>query len=203
MKINLAGLLLSAIVSFSSCERSVFYEDVDDKGISRFTSQGYNVVSSYINQEPWVGEAGAAFIYPSPFPVYIQKISSSAVDDTLSIQFRGEFSDTILFSNQPGKRFGYINFSIPVSKSFSLNDFFAWQGKRFPSGNMTTTIWLSDEYAANKISGSGALYFVKILPGAGGSFIFSGLFSGNIGDSVILTKGRFDFKMDSRYHTLP
>ena len=52
----------------------------------------------------------------------------------------------------------------------------------------------------NKLSGVGTLYFVKVTEKQGysnqKSINLSGLFDANIGDSILITKGRFDFDIE-------
>jgi hypothetical protein len=43
--------------------------------------------------------------------------------------------------------------------------------------------------------GTSNLYFIKIHLDTSALY-FSGLFDGKIGDSIVITKGRFDFKID-------
>jgi hypothetical protein len=54
-------------------------------------------------------------------------------------------------------------------------------------------------------SGKGKIYFVRIEPQGNNQnkgFHFSGLFEGTIHDTLIISKGRFDYSVPSRYHNL-
>jgi hypothetical protein len=52
----------------------------------------------------------------------------------------------------------------------------------------------------NKLSGVATLYFVtvtEVMESSNQKYIkMSGLFDGNIGDSIFISKGRFDFEID-------
>ncbi|MEO6894859.1 MAG: hypothetical protein ABI136_07445, partial [Ginsengibacter sp.] len=52
------------------------------------------------------------------------------------------------------------------------------------------------------LTGKSNLYFINIKYNTSGdgskhTYSFSGLFNGNIGDSILITKGRFDFEIDA------
>jgi hypothetical protein len=96
--------------------------------------------------------------------------------------------------NSTGYNSPYHNISllIPVSKSFSINDFIALSGKRLPAN--ANGILVNSFYNTSN-PGTSNLYFVKISLDTSALY-FSGLFDGKIGDSIVISKGRFDFKID-------
>ncbi|HEX4371727.1 MAG TPA: hypothetical protein VHZ50_00340, partial [Puia sp.] len=164
--------------------------DVDDPGLSRFTSYGYNNATEYIN--------GSAYINPcSVFSgndlAAVQKILTNSSFDTLSISWGITTND----SSKPfNPDYRAISFLMPISKIFTENDFLAFNGRRFASDTITVTMELFNNTSFKILSGTANIYFVKVNidnSGAEKRFAFSGLCNGNIGDSILITKGRFDF----------
>jgi len=179
------------MVELNACYKSNFFEDVDDPGLSRFTSRGYNVASAYINNEAWVNYFNSAS-GPSPMLIFLD--TATTAKDSLYIQWEGDINNS-LFSERNRT---YLTISLPVKRGFSVDDFLSWNAKTFPSDSTTVTISLSDFSEPNSglgISGTGKIYFVKIQQRIDNknSFDLSGLFEGKIGDSVIIRKGRFDY----------
>jgi hypothetical protein len=182
-------ILVLTIPCLMGCAKRNFYPDQYNPGLSRFTSQGYDIMSVYIDD--------TAFANPfSPFrenaPVEITKDSTNSIYDTLSISWQLGFSDTTNHNLPPYQFFSIL---IPVDKSFSLNDLFGWDGKIFPSNGTTVTTKLITDNGPTTLIGSGRIYVVNIAPpdtSSSPGFIFSGLFEGAAGSNQI-TKGRFDF----------
>jgi hypothetical protein len=81
---------------------------------------------------------------------------------------------------------------MPVSKSFSVNDFIALSGKRFSANAIAIAV---NSFYNPSNPGTSNLYFIKISMDTS-ALSFSGLFDGKIGDSIVISKGRFDFKID-------
>lgn len=50
---NFRLFLIPLVFLTTKCQFSNFYPDPDDQGLSRFTSRGYNVASTYINERPY------------------------------------------------------------------------------------------------------------------------------------------------------
>ena len=86
---------------------------------------------------------------------------------------------------------------MPVPKSFTQNDLLQISGKRFDSNQIQINSYVNQPYA---LSGTSNIYFVQlkidksVTPSS--YYIISGLFDGNIGDSILVTKGRIDFEID-------
>jgi hypothetical protein len=180
------------MVGLGACFKSNFFEDVDDPGLSRFTSRGYNVASAYINNEAWVNYFNSAS-GPSPMLIFLD--TATTAKDSLYLQWEGDINNS-LFSERNRT---YLTISLPVKRGFSVDDFLNWNAKSFPSDSTTVTISLGDFSQPNSglgISGKGKIYFVNIqqLENNPNIFELSGLFEGNIGDSVIIKKGRFDYR---------
>ncbi|MDQ6902886.1 MAG: hypothetical protein M3139_07740 [Bacteroidota bacterium] len=185
MKYKYLLLLICAPVFMATeCRRNYFFPDPDDNGLSRFTSRGYNVATAYINDKPLVNVA-------SYFPL-LQKDSSGNSIDTLKFAWALYPSDLLNHNSI----YQNISFQIPVSSTFSKSDLLAFNGQRF----LNPTAVVINQGSSNSISGSANLYFVSVtedISSASQKYIkLSGLFDGNIGDSVHITKGRFDFEVN-------
>lgn len=167
----------------TTCHFSSFYPDPDDQGLSRFTSRGYNVASSYINAVPFRNEG-------SYYPL-LQKDSTGNSIDTLRFTWALHLND----SGRVIRSFDTISFLLPVSQSFNKTNLLAFSGQRFLNSVPVTL----QNSSSKTISGMGTLYFVSVSEGllSDQKYIkLSGLFDGNIGDSVLITKGRFDFEIN-------
>ncbi len=170
------------LVFLTTCHIWNFYPDPDDKGLSRFTSRGYNQASNYINDRPFVNNG---------FVPLLHKDSTGNSMDTLLFSWG-------LFQNDTGVRSRYnkLSFQMPVPSIFNKNNFIAFNGKRFLSVPLTI-----QDTSMKTMTGDATLYFVSVSEEVASSdpnikFIkLSGLFNGNIGDSVMITKGRFDFEV--------
>jgi hypothetical protein len=82
---------------------------------------------------------------------------------------------------------------MPVAKSFTIRDLLALNGQQLNANTNSVVL-----FSYNKIlSGNSNIYFVRINWNLSNStknqIIISGLFNANIGDSILITKGRFDF----------
>ncbi len=174
------------LVFLTTCHFWNFYPDSDDKGLSRFTSRGYNVASNYINGRP--------FTNTGPYYPLLHKDSTGSSMDRLVFTWGLHQNDTVRV------RSGYnnISFLMPVPQSFNKTNLLALNGQRF-----LNSVPLTIQDSSMKIlTGIGTLYFVsvsEVLFASNDKYIkLSGLFDGNIGDSVIITKGRFDFEISEK-----
>ena len=73
--------------------------------------------------------------------------------------------------------------------------------ERLPLDSNAIVINSFDNYS-DTLAGKSNLYFINIhynLPpnNSKGTYSLSGLFNGNIGDSILISKGRFDFEIDA------
>lgn len=178
------------ILLFSSCTKRNFYPDTDDPGLSILSSYGFNIASVYINKVPYVnpykrGIVGGIVNYAPT----LHKIQTSGALDTLSLSWLISKNDNSTGYNSPYKN---ISLLIPVSKSFSVNDFIALSGKRLPASTNAIAV---NSFFNPANPGTSNLYFIKISLDTSALY-FSGLFDGKIGDSIVISKGRFDFKID-------
>jgi hypothetical protein len=183
-------LLFALILFFSSCEKRNFFPDEDDPGLSRLTFHGYNIATAYINEVPYINPyRHSIFGGGGNYRPAVRRIISNSDFDTLSISWPIERNDTINVYNTP---YTTISLLMPVSKTFTIRDFIEFGGKRFSSNNNAL---LLNSNVSDSIRGVSNLYFIKITDDAK-YLTFSGLFDGNIGDSIQITKGRFDFRVD-------
>ncbi|KAA9041216.1 hypothetical protein FW778_04050 [Ginsengibacter hankyongi] len=167
----------------TTCHSWNFYADPDDKGLSRFTSRGYNIATSYINGSPF---RNIGLYYP-----LLQKDSTGNSIDTL------KFTWPLYPNDLPNRSAAYdnISFLLPVPATFTKNDFLTFNGHRFANSIPV----ILRESSSKSISGIASLYFVSISENLASPdyryLKLSGLFDGKIGDSVLITKGRFDFEV--------
>ena len=198
MKSKLFKLLpLLVILSLSGCFKRNFYPDKDDPGLSLLTSYGFNVATAYINQVPYINPYKKTLFGAANYDPTLQKSITSTVFDTLSLSWPIEINDSDANYNQPYQN---ITLQLPIPKTFTQQDFLALSGQRFSSDN--NTIIINSYYnQVNALTGLSNIYFVKINIDPSYStpthYIISGLFNGNIGDSIHITKGRFDFEISS------
>lgn len=183
--------LLIILIFFASCGKRNFFPDQDDPGLSLLTAHGFNIASNYINGQPYVNPF-RGILRGNYLPVLLKE-SSTNVLDTLSLSWPIELNDGTSISHS---KYNSIILLLPVSKSFNKRDFLSFNGQRFASDS--ARIYLQTNNFNNPLRGNGNLYFVEIKPDDlinPNSYIISGLFDGNIGDSILVTKGRFDFRI--------
>lgn len=189
----IAVLLLLPVLM--GCHKRQFFEDRDDPGLSRFTSRSYNTTTAYINGKAWIS-GFSSLSGADPTDIFLD--NNTIGKDTLSIRWSGGFGLTSSFGSS-------ITFSLPVKANFTRNDLLDWSNKRFPADTTTVTVFYngrspnSGSFVSGR--GTGKIYFVNIasMPvdqnGSSPGIRISGLFEGNIGDSVIISKGRFDYNV--------
>lgn len=189
-------LVISCIAFFIGCNKPRnFYEDTNDPGLSRLTSRGYDIITCYINGQPYINPYQHYLFGGANSTVYIEKVETASVKDTLRISCNLRKAGTDL-SNSPTYNLAIL---VPVDKKFSVKDFKGLQGKRFPYDSSTKiSIQLSESPFSNT-SGSASIYFIKTAPennsDSTNGFSFSGLFEGKIEPDINITKGRFDFSI--------
>ena len=183
------------VISLTGCLKRNYFPDQDDPGLSRFTSYGFNIGTFYLNNAPYINPFfGSARGNSLPT---ISKIFTNSTFDTLSLSWQIGINDSgIADANSP---YQMISLLMPIPKSFSKVDLIAMGGKRFTS-NTNAVILQPSYYAGDTLMGLSNIYFVKINPiQTNDSTIYlqlSGLFNCTIGDSIFITKGRFDFQID-------
>lgn len=167
----------------STCNVSRFYPDPDDQGLSRFTARGYNVASEYVN--------GIAYSNTGSYNPLLQKVTTGSLIDTL--QFGWSLYPTGVHNTNDV--YGNIRFSLPISQSFSKTNLLGLNGQRF----INSVPFILIDTLSYISRGTATLYFVAITSEKSSNnekyVRLSGLFDGNIGDTVLVTKGRFDFEI--------
>ncbi|HEY5393040.1 MAG TPA: hypothetical protein VIJ57_13030 [Hanamia sp.] len=182
-----------------SCGKRNFFPDENNPGLSRLTSRGYNIATMYVNGTPYINTYKKQLLggVANSVPI-VTLISTGSIADTLSIYWEIERNDSSSFYNQS---YHSISLLMPVPKNFTSNDFLAMTGQRFANNNNVITLNSFVNYP-DSLHGASNIYFVKIQyinsPATSAkAYAFSGLFDGNIGDSISITKGRFDFEIDA------
>lgn len=164
----------------TTCYSTNFYPDPDDPELSRFTSYGYNIASNYINEEAY------ANLYLNKDTLLFKSESTTASDTVVfSWLLRGTSN---LYKPMLYNR---ISFLLPVPKMFGKQSLYNWQGQRLTN----VKIELQDT-SLMVHRGQGNLYFAYIDEqiNTGNQYVkLSGVFDGVVDDSVIISKGRFDW----------
>lgn len=201
MKTIFTKFILCLVVLCFSCGPKVYYfPDEDDPGLSRFTAYGFNVATFYLNSIPYVNSHAyyTSGGITSSFPL-ITKFETSGTSDTVSLSWSIGINDN--GSPNYNSLYQRISILLPVSKTFNKTNLIAMSGKQFASNTNTVTIQTSDSLP-DTLTGLANIYFVKIAPKRyKDSTIYlrlSGLFNANIGDSILITKGRFDFEINEK-----
>jgi hypothetical protein len=187
-------ILISCLALLIGCnKRRNFYEDTDDPGLSMLTSRGYDIITCYINGEPYINPYKRYLFGGANTIVYIQKVESAAAKDSLRISCDLKRAGTDL-TNSPTYSLVLL---VPVKKNFSLEDFKALQSHRFPYDSSTKISIQLTENTFSGPSGSASIYFIQTAPQSNSNstndFFFSSLFEGRIEPGTDITKGRFDF----------
>ena len=186
--------IIVAIISiaFVSCDKNytVFYEDDDANGLSVFSDMGNNVMSCYINDQPFRTRNR---VYNAGFRGYLSteielfKDASAADSDTLTINWVRDALSPNPYS---------VSIVLAVKKDFSYNDFTAFNNTRLAIDGVNGYFMVNH----NRLEkGTGSIYFLRaiLMPGnaAGISNRLSGIFEATL-PSYKITRGRLD-------HTLP
>lgn len=203
MKIKTKNILMMCcFLAFilGSCGKRNFFPDGDDPGLSRLTSRGYNIATMYINDVPYINTYSTTIFggISNSMPI-VTLIPTNSTSDTLNISWQIEINDNSNTFNQP--YYYSVSLLMPVKKNFTSADFLAMDGQRFAAN--TNAIALNSDYnISDTFHQQANIYFVnlKYMSSSATStnyYAFSGLFNGNIGNSISITKGRFDFKIDA------
>lgn len=183
------------LIAFSGCLKQRFLPDPHNPGLNRLTDKQTNTGTCYINDVPYINywpESGFSLGWgPSHFPQLSRVISANA-PDSIDLSWRigkrvnekfiqGDYNDIII--------------RVPALQGATLGNFLSWNGKRFSSNECS----LYMNYYSLK--GTANIYFVKISTRQNDSSFLniSGLFDGNVGDSIIIKKGRFDYVVERKW----
>jgi len=192
-------LPLLLVLSLAGCQKRNYFPDEYNPGLSRFTSHGFNIGTFYLNNVPYINPfLGAA---RGNSMATLRKIVTNSALDTLMLSWDIGINDNgnADFSSP----YQTILLLMPIPKSFTKADFIAMSGQQFIyNANALQTPYY---YYSDAISVVPNIYFVKINPiqttDTTAKLELSGLFNCNIrtniiGDSIVITKGRFDFQID-------
>ena len=189
MKI-LKNIFLGAalMICVAGCIKQTFIPDTDNPGLSRFTSKDFNSGTCYINDTPYINYWRTPPVFNGRnFIPQLIKMNTAGNTDTLD--FKWEL--TIKKGNDSGDgNYRSIKLRIPVKKSFSRDDFLKMSGMQSASDN--NTLVLNDS-----LTGTANIYFVNIRMDLSGNLYASGLFNGQIGDSIFVKSGRFDYLLST------
>lgn len=176
------------LVSAGGCIKQTFYPDIDNPGLSRFTSQHFNAGSCYINDTPYVNYWVKASLFGHQLLPELIKIETASVMDSLDFRWQIGLKKGKDFTEG---RYRTISIRIPVPKDFTRQDFMSWNDKIFTSD--VNTLVLNDS-----LKGAANIYFVKITANEEGTNIYvSGLFDGYIGNDIFVKNGRFDYLLNT------
>lgn len=168
-----------------------YFADAENDGLAIFSNTGNNLLTCYINGEPWrTVSRQTKFIGPPRvgYEVYIRKQTSGVGRDTLSISWEGYFGtrDTLR---------SFITARIAVDNGFTPRNLNAWQGQRITvAGNVG--YFVNSALSLNNVTmGTGHLYFHTLRLDSASNGVFTGYMSGlmdaDFGTEKI-TNGRFD-----------
>lgn len=190
------SFLFPLLLLIGSCTPKPFFEDPSDPGLTRFTNRGYDAGSAYINDQAWVTG------YSSFGGTDASLIADTNLNrkDSLYLSFTGEYKPGLPGLQPEWRNYYQLLIALPVKKNFSLGDFLQWNGRLFPADTTQVTIYLSNGFppeAPSFVRGSGKIYFTHIQALSDPTQILgmAGLFEGKIGDSISITRGRFDFRL--------
>jgi hypothetical protein len=218
MKKLFTGCLL-ACACLCGCQKYLprnYYTDPNGNGVSVFTSRSYNIMSAYVNSDLYVNPYICdCYIFSSTWynsPVSVVARRGGGVKDTLYVSW--QIKDSTLANTIPSP-YDYLTLLVPVKGGFTKSDFAALGGQRFvlDTANGVTAV-LSQVYGRGNtsynpyylgqsylnVSGPAGVYFTQVQPLASDTLLhyqFSGLFEANINDSLRITKGLFDFRVNA------
>lgn len=189
-------LSIILLLLLAGCTKRNFFPDEDDPGLSRFTSRGYNIATAYINNVPYINPFHKFIIGGSNSVPTLRKVITNSMADTLSLSWDIGINDNGQASYNG--QYHSISLLMPISKSFNQSNFLQLSSTRSDSNQIQINSFINQPYT---LAGTSNIYFVQLkidksvtLPV---HYIISGLFDGNIGDTILVTKGRFDFEIDA------
>ncbi|MDQ2864488.1 MAG: hypothetical protein M3R50_12750 [Bacteroidota bacterium] len=189
-------LSIILLLLLAGCTKRNFFPDEDDPGLSRFTSRGYNIATAYINNVPYINPFHKFIIGGSNSVPTLRKVITNSMADTLSLSWDIGINDNSQASYNG--QYHSISLLMPIPKSFNQSNFLQLSGTRSDSNQIQINSSVNQPYT---LAGTSNIYFVQLkidksitLPV---HYIITGLFDGNIGDTILVTKGRFDFEIDA------
>lgn len=189
------NLLSSALLFFFSsilfsCNQTEFYADPQANGLGIFSNTGNNLMSGYIQNEPWRtrDRKTGGFLGSPTFELYINKqITSGPTDNLIFTWYVNPTTNNTLN--------GDIALVLAVPKNFGYKELSALKGQRLALDTLNGHFSFSTPQT-NLIKGSGNIYFHDMQIDSIGPNNFTGRMSGlmdaKFGINLILSKGRFD-----------
>lgn len=192
---NIKNFALSffVLIVFSGCLKQRFLPDPYNPGLNRLTDKQTNTGTCYINDVPYINywpSSGFGIGWGgSPYP-RLRKVTTTNAPDSIDLscqiglRVNGKF-EAGAYQN--------IAIRIPALQGATFENFWRWNEKRFSSDECALYLNYST------LRGTANIYFVKITTSNGSRdyLNISGLFDGNIGDSILVKKGRFDFTVET------
>lgn len=192
------NLLFAALLFFFSnilfsCNQTEFYADPQANGLGIFSNTGNNLMSGYIQNEPWRtrDRKTGGFLGGPTYEIYITKqITSGPKDNLIFTWYVNPTTNNILN--------GDISLVLAVPKVFGYIELSALKGQRLALDTLNGYFTFSSAQS-NFTKGSGNIYFHDMQIDSIGPNNFTGRMSGlldaKLGGNLILKNGRFDHSL--------
>lgn len=187
------NLLFALLFFFSSilgsCNHTEFYADPYDTGLGIFSNTANNLMSGYIQNQPWrTRDRTTGFLVYPTFELLINKQITSGPSDNLIFTW---YVNTTTNNTLNGD----ISLVLVVPKVFGYKELSALKGQRLTLDTLNGYFTFSSSQS-NFSKGTGNVYFHDMHLDSIGLNNFTGRMSGlldaKLGGNLILSKGRFD-----------
>jgi len=188
------NLLYALLFFFSSilvsCNHTEFYPDPYDTGLGIFSNTANNLMSGYIQNEPWRtrDRKTGGFLGTATYELYISRqITSGPSDNLVFTWYVNPTANNTLN--------GDISLVLVVPKVFGYKELSALKGQRLALDTLNGYFTFSSSQS-NLGKGTGNIYFHDMQVDSIGPNNFTGRMSGlldaRLSGNLILSKGRFD-----------
>jgi len=189
------NLLFFALLFFFSstlfsCTQTEFYADSQADGLGIFSNTGNNLMSGYIQNEPWRtrDRKTGGFLGSPTFELNIRKqVTSGSLDNLIFTWYVNPTANNTLN--------GDISLVLAIPKVFGYKELSALKGQRVALDTLNGYFTFSTPLT-NLIKGTGNIFFhdIQIDSISPNNFTgrMSGLLDAKFGSSSILKNGRFD-----------
>ena len=125
---NLSMLFCCLSLTMMSCGKRNYFPDPDDRGLSRLTSRGYNIITMYINNVPYINPYRRPLFggISNTLPTITTKITNND-SVTLQISWQIEINDTSVSTS----RITLFLFWFRFQKALALMISFRWMDNGF------------------------------------------------------------------------
>ncbi len=189
------NILLFALLFFFSgtlfsCKQTEFYADPQATGLGIFSNTGNNLMSGYIQNEPWrtIDRTTGGFLGRPTYELFIEKQITSGSKDNLIFTWYGYPSANNTLN-------GDVSLVLSVPKNFGYRELSALKGQRIAL-DTTNGYFRFSSGQPNTGKGTGNIYFHNMQVDSIGPNNFTGHMSGlldaKFSSSLILINGRFD-----------